>query len=601
MKTPTWFSWALAGLAALTGVCWGAPRAQEPDLGTPAQREAGKVLYGKYCAQCHGENGDGQGYAAPYLQPPPRDFTAAQFKIRATPSGAVPTHEDLRRVIRRGMPYTTMIGWPDFTDKDVDNIIYHIKTYSPNFQNPDYYDPPIAIPDPPAYTADSAKLGGDLYTQMECNSCHGETGRTDGSAAPTLLDDAENPIRPADLTKRWTFRGGATRKDIYRTFSTGLNGTPMPSYADSLTEEERWHLVDYVYSLGSDDEPNYADRLFAVSTEDEIDMAEGEALFEQAQSAHFPLIGQIMEPGRAFHPAANGIEIKAVHNSREIAFLVTWHDMRADISGTNSPSPQPRAARGESEEGGLVDEGGASEDQESAAEDFFGEVSESEQEAPSADDFFGEVGALGQDADDFFGEVEAPEQEADDFFGIEEEEEPADAAVQESAFSDAVAIQFPSAPPEGIRLPYFIFGDLKNSVDIWFADLAQEQAQRFIGRGSQSVTENDAEDLTMRATYEDGEWRVMFKKTLRSEAGVSFEEGQWVPVAFSVWDGRSQEWGNHRALTSWFYLYLEPQQAPSPIFPMTRAALAALGIEIAIVAWVRRKYRIDPSNLESDE
>ncbi len=409
---------------------------------------------------------------------------------------------------------------------------------------------------------------------MECNKCHGEEGRSDGRSAPTLKDGAGNAIRSVDMTKRWVYRGGPARKDIYRTFSTGMNGTPMPSYYESLTEEERWQLVDYIYSLGDSDEPNYSDRLFVASTEDEIDMAQGEALFEQAQSAYFPLVGQIMEPGRAFHPAANGIEVKAVHNGREVAFLVKWHDMRADISGMNSPALQAPA---ESEESGPLDEGGASEDQESAEEDFFGEVSESEHEAPSADDFFGEI--------------EAPEQEADGFFGMEEEEEPADAAVQESTFSDAVAIQFPSAPPEGIRLPYFIFGDLKNSVDIWFADLAQEQAQRFIGRGSQSVTENDAEDLAMRATYEDGEWRVMFKQTLRSEAGVSFEEGQWVPVAFSVWDGWSEERGNKRALTSWFYLYVEPEETPSPVFPMTRAALTIFGIEVILIALMRRKYK----------
>ncbi len=331
MKTPTWFSWALAGLAALTGVCWGAPRAQEPDLGTPAQREAGKVLYGKYCAQCHGENGDGQGYAAPYLQPPPRDFTAAQFKIRATPSGAVPTHEDLRRVIRRGMPYTTMIGWPDFTDKDVDNIIYHIKTYSPNFQNPDYYDPPIAIPDPPAYTADSAKLGGDLYTQMECNSCHGETGRTDGSAAPTLLDDAENPIRPADLTKRWTFRGGPTRQDIYRTFMTGLDGTPMPSFIDDLEEEQRWQLVHYIQSLSSAEHSSGmvegagtpALHAVRVSTDPSLDV--DDPVWEQMRPVVVPL-----RPLWARDNWVDSVNVQVAIGPKFAAFRLQWRDTGQD-------------------------------------------------------------------------------------------------------------------------------------------------------------------------------------------------------------------------------------------------------------------------------
>src|SRR5687767_10684140 len=60
--------------------------AQGPDVGTEAQRASGKTVYLKYCAQCHGENGDGDGVATPHLFPRPRDFTLAQFKVRTTPS-----------------------------------------------------------------------------------------------------------------------------------------------------------------------------------------------------------------------------------------------------------------------------------------------------------------------------------------------------------------------------------------------------------------------------------------------------------------------------------------------------------------------------------
>ena len=75
-------------------------RAAQPDLGTEAQRESGKALYTKYCAQCHGENGDGEGYATVHLLPKPRDFTTGKFKIRSTPTGALPTHQDLVNIIR---------------------------------------------------------------------------------------------------------------------------------------------------------------------------------------------------------------------------------------------------------------------------------------------------------------------------------------------------------------------------------------------------------------------------------------------------------------------------------------------------------------------
>ena len=100
------------------------------DVGTEAQRESGKKLYLKYCSQCHGEKGDGEGYAAPHLLPRPRNFTTGKFKIRTTPNGALPTHQDLVNIIRRGMPYTSMPAWPTFSDQEVSDLAYFITTFS---------------------------------------------------------------------------------------------------------------------------------------------------------------------------------------------------------------------------------------------------------------------------------------------------------------------------------------------------------------------------------------------------------------------------------------------------------------------------------------
>ena len=108
-------------------------RAQGPDIGTEAQRASGKTLYLKNCSQCHGDNGDGEGYATPHLFPKPRNFTSGKFKVRTTPNGALPTHQDLVNIIRRGMPYTSMPAWPDLSDSDVSDLAYFIKTFYPDF------------------------------------------------------------------------------------------------------------------------------------------------------------------------------------------------------------------------------------------------------------------------------------------------------------------------------------------------------------------------------------------------------------------------------------------------------------------------------------
>ena len=68
-------------------------------------------------------------------------------------------------------------------------------------------------------------------------------------SAPELKDNTEMPITPTDLTSPTRFKNGATPHDLYRTLMTGLAGTPMPSYADSLEPEQAWDLVFYVLSL----------------------------------------------------------------------------------------------------------------------------------------------------------------------------------------------------------------------------------------------------------------------------------------------------------------------------------------------------------------
>ena len=79
-------------------------------------------------------------------------------------------------------------------------------------------------------------------------------------------------------------------------------------------------------------------------------------------------------------------------------------------------------------------------------------------------------------------------------------------------------------------------------------------------------------------------------RNLRSSDGLSFAEGQYVPLAFSVWDGTARERGNRRGLTQWFYVYLPPREKPGIAGPMARAALGVLALELLVVAglWRRR-------------
>jgi hypothetical protein len=66
-------------------------------------------------------------------------------------------------------------------------------------------------------------------------------------------------------------------------------------------------------------------------------------------------------------------------------------------------------------------------------------------------------------------------------------------------------------------------------------------------------------------------------------------QGQFLPVAFSVWDGFSRERGNKRGLTAWYSIYMEPQVVPSAIGPMVRTALLILVFELVVIGLVRRR------------
>ena len=98
-------------------------------------------------------------------------------------------------------------------------------------------------------------------------------------------------------------------------------------------------------------------------------------------------------------------------------------------------------------------------------------------------------------------------------------EEAAAPADQPSEFSDAVSIQIPSQVPTGARKPYFIFGDSQNSVDLWFFDLARPEPLQFTGKGSADLAPNATGELTGVASYDQGEWSVIFKRPLRTRVG----------------------------------------------------------------------------------
>src|SRR5579864_1316408 len=206
--------------------------------------------YRRYCVSCHGERGDGQGESFPWVDPKPRDFQLGIFKCRSTPTGTLPTDEDLFDTIARGLDRSNMPQWSTFTKQQRADLVAWVKHFSPRFVS-EKPGTPIEIPPEPEVTADRIRSGRDVYARVQCWKCHGVLGQANGPSAATLTDDLGRSIAPYNFTEGAKPKCGDTDRDIYRIFMTGLDGTPMPSYADNINPDEAWDLVFYLRTLMS--------------------------------------------------------------------------------------------------------------------------------------------------------------------------------------------------------------------------------------------------------------------------------------------------------------------------------------------------------------
>lgn len=217
----------------------------------------GKKVFQSFCIVCHGEKGDGKGLIGIVHRVQkrgnvqntyPRDFTTAVFRFRTTSTGCLPTDDDLLRTVSNGIPRSYMPSHQDVPLDDRKAVIEYIKTFSKRWQE-EKACKSIAVKKPAFVgSADSIQKGKKLYKEMKCWECHGEQGRGDGTKADQLKDDWGDRIFPFDFTTGATKMGFAP-ENVFTAYSTGLDGAGMPSFEDSLSEEDRWHIVSYTLVL----------------------------------------------------------------------------------------------------------------------------------------------------------------------------------------------------------------------------------------------------------------------------------------------------------------------------------------------------------------
>ena len=486
----------------------------------------GAEIYLFRCAVCHGEEGDGDGIAAEFLYPKPRDFTNAIFKYKTSPGELPARDEDLFNTIKYGLTGTSMPAWKTLlTDEQINRLIPVIKRFDmfgiwlpdeadedEDFDDEGRYikndfkritkiEPTETQTDYP-YSAKSIALGKIAF-EKTCWQCHGNTGRGNITSGKRLADDWQYRLWPRDLTKPWTWRvshvsgldeksRAETIRHIYTLLSIGIPGTPMPAHRstsndpDPVCLADRWHIANYVYSL-RENPPSGSTVINGARVADVLPTTIDDPAWNNAPATTVRLVPNLIKEERLFTPLSDAITARVLYNQDDIAFLLEMGDR------TDSRPGEP--------------------------------VSE----------------------------------------GIQDEE----IEMQ----SDAFAIQFPKAKffktTPIAKKPLYRHGDSGNPTTIWYWNPGSIQPELppksmiFNAKGSNQSLEYRSNDNSLIAigSWEDGRWRILMKRP--REAGnsgdVSFTEGQFIPISFANWDGSNGEVGSKHTLTGWYWLLLSAQ------------------------------------------
>lgn len=244
---------------------------EAPDNASLAQ---GKKVYLTYCAGCHGVEGNGKGDAAAFLNPKPRDFKEADYRFRSTPSGDLPTDEDLYRTLTEGLKGSSMPSWRLLSEADRKAVIAYIKTFAPEKWKEGHGPVTPVAEDPygPGQIEAAVKKGQTAYHGMAmCYSCHAayipaaqinearkaynmgpmKAFRKDLGESKSMTTSDGSVIVPPDFT--WNrLKRGTDLHTLYHVVGNGISGTPMPTWKGVLPEEDLWGIVYYVQSLAAE-------------------------------------------------------------------------------------------------------------------------------------------------------------------------------------------------------------------------------------------------------------------------------------------------------------------------------------------------------------
>jgi len=530
----------LSGFGGEQDVSHGPTQADEQSTrqvaSTPEVLRQGKAVYQHYCWPCHGLDGGGDGPVANTLNPRPRDFTQAHFKLRSTGFGELPTDADLYRTISRGIPGTAMPAWKHrLTGDERWAVLHYIKTFSKQFTGA--HPQLVSIGKEPPVSKESIARGKALFHDKgQCLNCHGENGRGNGSFVEVegfLVDARGDPVMPRNLTEPWRYKGGNTAKEIYTRLSTGLNGTPMsPPTAplDKLSEAERWDLVHYVKSLQQPKQGTGQAVIRAVRIKQALPLDPGADIWKGVAALDVELTGQVHVAPRNENPDVDLVRVKALYNDKEMALWLQWDDRTENSDFESDPKKKAMLAA-----------------------------------------------KFGQSYPVLY---------------------PVDERMED--LPDGVMVQWPVHIPDGPIMPHMVQGDSAHPVNLWHwrADWQEDDEDHAVReenaagyKAAPGIQPAPGQQAQGRGVFDDGRWTVVLKRSLRTKdtGDVQLETGRLIPLAVNVWNGANEEFGLRRTVSSWYFVLLE--ESPSLaiyILPILGFCLA-IGLEFLAIRRAKGK------------
>jgi mono/diheme cytochrome c family protein len=498
----------------------------------------GRELYGIYCVACHGDKGEGDGPAARFLYPKPRNFVAGRFRIVSTVN-AYPSDADLLQVITGGMPGSAMFPFAHLSDADRQSLVAQVRQLiragtearllrtaeERGDTDPDWVaerlaaltkvGEPLDVPDLPAPDPDSLKRGAGLFHQ-HCATCHGETGK--GDAVQVMRNDDGMVTAARDFT-RGIFKGRREPRQLYARIALGMPGSPMPANGQ-LTAGQRGDLINFILSLSDpakQEEVEHRRRsVVAKRTSAELPADVPASAWEGAESARL-----VVTPLWWRNYSEPGLRVAALHDGKDLAIQLSWGD-----ATKNDRAVLPQ------------------EFEDMAAVQLY---------KGSPEPFLG-MGAADKALDVWLWRAGWPAR-------------PGEAADVDTAYPNMAVDLYPfERAGEGSRPHAADRQDrdylAAHAAGNQLADPAHSLAAGNLearGFGTLTMRPRPSQAVTARASWQDGRWTVVLRRPLDPGAGngVPVAPGDRVSAAFALWDGAARDRNGQKLVSIWHDLVLE--------------------------------------------